>query len=161
MIIRDEHKTELSEISRIVAEAFGGTDESLLIERLREDGDAVVSLVAVIGDAIAGHVMLSPMTAPFDALGLAPLSVRPEYQKQGAGTALVRAAITRAREMGASAIFVLGDPEYYGRFGFRADLATGFSSPYAGRHFMVLPLASALESTLGQVDYAPAFSSLA
>jgi putative acetyltransferase len=98
------------------------------------------------------------MSAPFQALGLAPLSVIPEHQKQGVGTALMNAAVAQAREGGWSAIFVLGDPVYYGRFGFRTDLATGFSSPYAGPHFMVLPLTDVLPVASGKVSYAAAFS---
>lgn len=102
--------------------------------RLRDDGDAILSLVAVQDAAIVGHVMLSPMSAPFRALGLAPLSVLPRWQRQGVGTALLQAAIGKARDGGWSAVFVLGDPAYYRRFGFRADLAAGFTSPYAGPH---------------------------
>ncbi|MGZ8996499.1 MAG: hypothetical protein ACXW3P_08420 [Rhodospirillales bacterium] len=58
-------------------------------------------------------------------------------------------------------MFVLGDPACYRRFGFRADLAAGFTSPYAGPHLMVLPLQGALPTQEGRLDYAPAFAAMA
>jgi putative acetyltransferase len=160
MIIRDEQDEDGAAIAQAVERAFGRADEAWLVERLRRDGDAAISLVAVSDDAVVGHVMLSPMSAPFRALGLAPLAVLPEFRERGIGAALTRAAIDRARAEGWAAVFVLGDPSYYGRFGFRSDLAAGFSSPYAGPHLMVLPLYRALSSRSGRIDYAPAFAAL-
>lgn len=159
--VRPERGDDVDAIHDVVVRAFGRDDEMRLVARLRRDGDAAISLVAVVGRAVIGHVVLSPMSAPFRALGLAPLSVAPEHQKLGAGAALTRAAIASARQSEWAAIFVLGDPVYYVRFGFRADLANGFSSPYAGAHFMVLPLFDRLPAMTGRVDYAPAFNDLA
>jgi putative acetyltransferase len=156
--VRLERAGDIAAIDDVIVRAFGREDEARLVAQLRRDGDATISLVATAGDAVIGHVLLSPMSAPFQALGLAPLSVIPEHQKQGVGTALMNAAVAQAREGGWSAIFVLGDPVYYGRFGFRADLAAGFSSPYAGPHFMVLPLTDVLPVASGKVSYAAAFS---
>jgi putative acetyltransferase len=156
--VRPERADDIAAIDTVIVRAFGRDDEARLVAQLRRDGDATISLVAVAGDAVIGHVLLSPMAAPFRALGLAPVSVAPAHQKQGIGAALVNAAIGQARQDGWSAIFELGDPTYYGRFGFRADLAAGFSSPYAGPHFMVLPLANALPVASGIVSYAAAFS---
>lgn len=157
--VRPERADDIAAIDDVVTRAFGRDDEARLVAQLRRDGDATISLVAVpAGDAVIGHVLLSPMSAPFRALGLAPVSVAPKYQKQGVGAALIDAAMVQARQGGWSAIFVLGDPGYYGRFGFRADLAAGFSSPYAGPHFMVLPLTDALPVVSGKVSYAAAFS---
>lgn len=160
VLIRAEGPTDVAAISAIVELAFGQPDEARLVERLRVEGDAAISLVALIDGAVAGHVLLSPMSAPFLALGLAPVSVSPAHQRIGIGRALVETAIDRARSDGWDAIFVLGDPAYYGRFGFRADLATGFVSPYAGPYLMVLPLGVPLPATIGTIDYAPAFSAL-
>lgn len=156
--VRPERAGDLEAIDDVVIRAFGRDDEARLVAQLRRDGDATTSLVAVAGDVVIGHVMLSPMSAPFRALGLAPVSVAPKHQKQGVGAALIDAAVVQARQGGWSAIFVLGDPAYYGRFGFRADLAAGFSSPYAGPHFMVLPLTDELPVASGKVSYAAAFS---
>jgi putative acetyltransferase len=158
VIVRPEQVGDIEAIDAVVIRAFGREDEARLVAQLRRDGDATISLVAVVGDAVIGHVLLSPMAAPFPALGLAPVSVAPKHQKQSVGAALVNAAIAQARQGGWSAIFVLGDPAYYNRFGFRADLAAGFLSPYAGPHFMVLPLTDALPVVSGKVSYAAAFS---
>ncbi|MGB3044707.1 MAG: N-acetyltransferase [Xanthobacteraceae bacterium] len=147
-------------IDDVIVRAFGRHDEAQLVAQLRRDGDAAISLVAVADEAVIGHVLLSPMSAPFRALGLAPLSVAPKHQRQGVGAALIDAAIIQARHGGWSAIFVLGDPAYYGRFGFRVDLAAGFLSPYAGPHLMILPLANELPATTGRIAYATAFGSL-
>ncbi len=119
-----------------------------------------LALVAVEDDEITGHVLLSPMRAPFKALGLAPLSVLPERQNRGVGAALTMAALARAKAGGWQAVFALGDNAYYERFGFRADLAAAFESPYAGAHFMVAPLLAALPALSGKVDYAAAFAAL-
>lgn len=158
--VRPERAGDDEAIDGVIVGAFGRDDEARLVTQLRRDGDAAISLVAVAGEAVIGHVLLSPMSAPFRALGLAPLSVVPEHQRQGIGAALIDAAIVQARHGGWSAIFVLGDAAYYGRFGFRADLAAGFLSPYAGPHFMTLPLADMLPATTGRVAYAAAFERL-
>jgi putative acetyltransferase len=160
MDIRDEHETDSAEIGQLLAAAFGGADEARLVERLRRDGDAVLALVALAGGAIVGHVVFSVMTAPFRGLALAPLAVLPSAQRTGIGSALVEAGIERARQAGWQAVFVLGDPAYYGRFGFRADLAEGFSSPYAGPHLMALATAGRLPVLTGPISHAPAFAGL-
>jgi putative acetyltransferase len=158
MIIRAEDSCDRAAIHDVVRAAFGRTSEAALVDRLRADGDGVVSLVAVDDVSIIGHVMLSRMTAPFPALGLAPVSVRPDRQKSGVGSSLVLEALTRARQERFEAVFVLGDPGFYGRFGFRSEPAGGFTSRYAGPHFMVLPLQRALATTTGKIDYASAFA---
>jgi len=161
MIIRTEQREDEAAVAIVVERAFGQADEARLIDRLRADGDVVIALVALVEEIVAGHVMLSRMEAPFRALGLAPVSVSPDYQRSGIGRALVETGLKLAREQGWEAVFVLGDPIYYERFGFRLDLAQGFSSPYAGAHFMVLPLGEQLPARSGRIAYAPAFASLA
>jgi len=99
------------------------------------------------------------MDAPFPALALAPVSVIPARQRGGIGSLLIKEAVNRARTKGWAAIFVLGDPNYYERFGFNRDEAMGFTSPYAGHHFMVLKLSPSLPST-GDLRHAPAFAAL-
>jgi len=160
MILRDEQPADGDVIREVVQAAFGRAAEAQLVDRLRGDGDAVVSLVADEAGAIVGHVLLSGLRAPFKALGLAPVSVRPERQGAGVGSALVREALARARTDGWDAVFVLGDPAYYRRFGFDPEAAQGFGSPYAGPHLMALPLKGRLPVTQGRVDYAPAFAAL-
>ena len=160
MIIRAETPEDRTAISSLIERAFGRADEARLVDDLRRDGDVSLSLVATEGRQIIGHVLLSRMTAPFSALGLAPLAVDENYRGRGVAAALIQAAIEEARAMQISAIFVLGNPTYYGRFGFRAHLAKGFVSPYAGPYLQVCPLIDPLPETAGQIAYAPAFSRL-
>jgi putative acetyltransferase len=160
MEIRDEQSEDRAAIRAVVTAAFGRETEADLVDWLREDGDGVISLVAVERGAIAGHVLFSPMNAPFPALGLGPVAVLPERQRNGVGGALIKAGLTRARENGWLGVFVLGAPDYYRRFGFETGLASGFSSPYAGPYFMALALGEALPAPCGEVGYAPAFARL-
>jgi len=161
MIIRTERPDDRAAVATVVERAFGRPDEARLVAQLRSAGDGTkIALVAVAGDLVVGHVMLTRMVAPFRALGLAPVSVAPEHQRQGVGRSLVEEGLRQARTQGWDAVFVLGNPAYYGRFGFSVDLARNFSSPYAGPHFMVLPLRPGLPASAGSVDYAPAFASL-
>lgn len=136
--------------------AFGGPDEADLVERLRADGDVAVALVAEHGGMIAGHILFSPMRGTFGALALAPVAVLPSRQRLGIGSALVGAGIAAAREYGAEAIFVLGDPDYYGRFGFDAGSARPFPNVHTGPYFQMLALGPAPLAP-GPVAHAPAF----
>ncbi len=98
--IRDERAADAEAVRDVVACAFGRPDEARLVEQLRRDGDAVISLVATSGAAVIGHLLLSPMAAPFRALGLAPLSVAPEHQGRGVGATLIDNAIERGEGRG-------------------------------------------------------------
>ena len=156
-MIRPETPSDHAAVRHVIATAFARNDEADLVEQLRRDGDAAIALVAEAYGEIVGHVLLSKMTAPFRALGLAPLAVLPTAQRRGIGDALVRAALDRARRDGADAVFVLGDPAYYRRFGFDASNAAGFDSPYAGLHLMAAVLGAPLRAPGGVIAYAPAF----
>ncbi len=158
--VRDESPGDRKAVYQVVSSAFGQSVEAELVEALREDGDSVVSLVAAEDGQIVGHVLLSRMDAPFPALALAPVSVIPARQQSGIGSTLIKSAVNRVRSEGWVAIFVLGDPNYYERFGFDREAAAGFSSPYAGRHFMALKLSPPLPATTGELRHAPAFAAL-
>lgn len=165
MIVRDEKRTDRAAVRAVLRAAFGQSDEGDLVAQLRDDGDAIISLVAVGGtaaggDEIVGHIMFSAMTAPFTALGLAPVAVVPARQGCGIGSGLIRVGLDRAKQQGWEGVFVVGAPAYYGRFGFTADLANGFTSPYAGAYFMARALHGALPARTGAVAYAPAFARL-
>jgi len=160
MIVRSEEPTDIDIIHRVVAAAFNRPDEANLVDQLRAHGDCVISLVALVENELVGHALFSRMSAPFRALGLAPVSVMPECQRTGIGTRLIRAGLDRARQDAWQAVFVLGNPEYYRRFGFDAVLASGFTSPYAGPHLMALALGAGLPTNAGVVEYAPPFRSL-
>ena len=140
----------------VVRAAFGQDDEADLVEALRRDRDAAIALVAERDGTIVGHVLFSPMREPERCLGLAPVSVTPGFQGQGIGSALIRAGIEQARRNGWRGIFVLGHADYYPRFGFSPEAARGFTSPFAGPHFMFLPLTDDAPRE-GGARYAAAF----
>ncbi len=161
MIIREEQQSDHEAIRSVVTDAFGQPDEARLADMLRTDGDIEIALIAELDRKLVGHVVLSRMILPEAALGLAPVSVLPAFQRQGVGSALMRAGIKRAQENGWERIFLLGEPAYYNRFGFAAETAAGFSSPYAGPYFMALELAENLpDRSEGVAEYASAFSRL-
>jgi putative acetyltransferase len=160
MIIRREEPADISAIRKIVEAAFPTPAEARLVERLRSEGDAVISIVAIESRVVIGHAMLSKMTAPFRALGLGPVAVAPDQQRKGIGGSLVRSALKEAEEQGWQGVFVLGNPALYQKFGFDPALASGFASPYAGPHLMVLSFNKSFPVTTGKIDYAPAFAML-
>jgi putative acetyltransferase len=161
MNLRDESAGDHEAIRRLHLTSFPGPGEADLVEQLRKDGDLFISLVALEGRVLAGHVVFSKMAAPFRALGLGPVAVLPDWRRKGIAAALIQQGIERATYEGWAGIFVLGDPNYYRRFGLEAKHADGFESPYAGPHFMALPLNSEeLPLRFGRIDYAPAFSAL-
>lgn len=149
--LRPERPTDHAAIHALNRAAFGGADEAVLVDALRDDGDLNLSLVASQGGTILGHVALSPISAPFPALALAPVAVHPAMHGRGVGSALIRAAI--AARPGYSLI-LLGDPAYYSRFGFQpVDL----KSPYAGPYLQALGAGLEPGAT---ITHAPAFAAL-
>lgn len=133
-MIRYATPSDRSAIEAVIETAFGRPDEARLVDRLRAEGDAMFELVAVEDGAVAGHIMFSRLWADRDALyaALAPLAVRPERQRTGLGARLVRSGLESAREFGATGVLVLGDPAYYGRFGFEAATAAQVRAPFQG-----------------------------
>ena len=125
----------------------------------------MLSLVAVEGNRVVGHVLTSRMTAEgdgrtFRAVGLAPVAVLPGRQTAGIGSRLIRDALERLRARGEELVFVVGEPGFYRRFGFAAETAAPFASPYAGRYFMALVLGQMEMPTAGRAEYAAAFAGL-
>lgn len=141
--------------------AFGADGEGLLVEALRREGSAVLDLLAWRGDRAVGHILMSALERPRNCLALAPLAVMPGEQGRGIGHALVARALEEARAAGWRAVFVLGDPAYYGRHGFSAAKAAAFTTPFPPEAFQALELIpGTLEGDGGPVVYAPAFDSL-
>ena len=166
-MIRPAEPADAAGIRAVHEAAFPTALEADLVEALVRDGDAIVSLVDARQGEIVGHVLLSRMTVSGDgqdmrALGLAPVGVRPGFQGGGIGSGLIEAALAIARSTGEALVFVLGEPDYYARFGFSAATAAPFASPYAGPYFMALALRPGLAPpAAGTAAYAPAFSGLA
>jgi len=156
--IRDETALDEDDVRALHLAAF--TDEPVvarIADDLRRSGDAVISLVAERDTAIVGHVMFSRLEAPIRAVVLSPLGVHPDFQKAGIGSSLVRAGLDRALRDGWQAVFVLGSPAYYGRFGFDAAAAAGYTAPYWGWPFMARILDNSVPRE-GKIIFPDAFA---
>ena len=165
-MIRERREDDDAAIRRVVDAAFGRSAESGLVDALRSANLAAIELVATEGEEVVGHLMMSALSVfiddqPVPSLALAPLSVRPPQQGQGVGTALMEVGLDVARARQWDAVVVLGDPDYYERFGFTADAASHLASPYSGDSFMALELVEgALDGEDGIVVYSQPFSSV-
>lgn len=163
MIIRHEAPTDIAAIRFVNEQAFGGSGEANAIDALRARGAATLSLVAVIGGQVVGHIFFSPATIQgpdrsWVALGLAPLSVLPDYQRQGIGTALMNAGLEECRQLGHERVVVLGHPNYYPRFGFVTAKPRGIDNEYNAPEeaFMILELQpGAFAEVTGVAQYQP------
>lgn len=162
-MIRERQAVDDDAIRQLNDSAFGGPDESRLVEDLRAAHLGAVELVAVEGAAIVGHILFSPLAVTcgkeaIRALSLAPMSVQPGRQRSGTGSVLVRAGLESAKARGWQAVFVLGHPDFYPRFGFSAALARPFKAPFSGEAFMALDLVpGVLAGGGGHVVYPPPF----
>ena len=142
-------------------EAFGGELEARIAESLFLNGEAVISLLAVKDGEPVGHLALSPIRIdgrPSSWLGMGPVAVRPAVQRQGIGTALIREALQMAEAERAGGVVVLGEPSFYGRFGFTpaSQLGLACTYPAPADAFMALQLKAAPPA--GVVHYARAFA---
>jgi len=163
-MIRYARTADHPAIEAVLQAAFGREDEGRLVSRLRADEDVAFELVAEEAGAVVGHILFSRLWVDRRELyaGLAPLAVLPARQKSGLGSALVRASLETAREFGCHGVLVLGDPAYYGRFGFSAEAAKGVSAPYRGlAGFQALALEEAAFAGDLSVSYPDAFSDAA
>lgn len=163
VVIRERSPADDDAIRRLNDAAFGSTFESRLVEDLRWARLAALELVAVDDQEIAGHVLFSALATSMDGeavptLALAPMSVRPDRQRQGIGRSLVLEGLRLARQREWWAVVVLGHAAYYPRFGFSAETARVLDAPFRGESFMALELVpGALKGQAGRVVYPPAF----
>ena len=130
--------------------------------RVRRSGHLRISLVAIDGSTIVGHIAFSPVSmenTTFTGLGLAPVAVLPSHQSRGIGGALIRAGIEACRNIGADFVVVLGEPRYYSRFGFQPAGPFGLANEYTeGDEFQVRELsAGCLAGLSGLVVYGEEF----
>jgi putative acetyltransferase len=162
MHIRNEGIADIEAIRRVNEAAFGQPAEARLVDALREQATPFLSLVADDDGAIVGHICFTPVEAGHTTiLGLAPMAVLPERQKEGIGTKLIEAGLAACRRAGFGAVVVLGHPQYYPRFGFEPAATKGLRSEYDVPHeaFMLLELVPGAAAGLeGVARYHRAFS---
>jgi len=136
--IRDSQPSDLPAIEAVHRGAFPTDLEARLVRLLVERGQDAVSLVAVEGAQIVGHVLFSPATIEVNGqvvatgLGLAPVAVLPAFQNRGLGSALIRAGLAACRQLSTPFVVVLGEPAYYARFGFDPASRHGLTCEFGG-----------------------------
>jgi putative acetyltransferase len=169
--IRPEIPADIPAIFEVNFQAFAHYDEAQLVDALRNAKvfNPELSLVAVHGDRIIGHIMFPPITIESSntitpAIALAPLVVHPDYQCLGVGAALIEEGLRECHRLGHRIVIVVGHPGYYPRYGFMSARAHGIVAPFAVADdvFMVLALVpGALDGIAGTVKYPAAFDAIA
>jgi putative acetyltransferase len=164
MRIRTEQVMDIPKIDAVNRAAFASATEAAIVDVLRSSAENVTSLVAEEDGEILGHIMFSPVqligAADVCATALAPMAVTPDRQRAGIGSALVRAGLEECRRLGIDAVFVVGHPTYYPRFGFKSASSLGFVCEFdvPDEAFMVAELmAGALDGKTATVHFHPAF----
>jgi putative acetyltransferase len=162
MSIRTATARDREAIRLVEEHAFGQNTEAGLVDALVRNGDAVLELVAVEDGHVVGHILFSRLYVEqggkrFPAVALAPLAVEPSFHGTGIGGALVREAHVRLKQAGEKLSIVVGDPPYYGRFGYAHERAQQFESDYQCEALQAVAWSEAPES--GRLVYAPAFTS--
>ncbi len=125
-VIRSETIADIGAISEVTIAAFktlevSNQTEHFIIDALRTAHALTISLVAEVDGRVVGHTAFSPVTisdGTTDWYGLGPVSVLPEYQRQGIGTALIQEGLSRLKDLNAAGCCVVGHPDYYRKFGF-------------------------------------------
>jgi putative acetyltransferase len=168
MIILRERPEHVEAIRTVTAAAFarpettGPTMEATLVDELRASQEWLphLSLVALDGDEVVGHVVCSrALIGAEPVLGLGPLSVRPDRQRQGVGSALMHAVLGAADALDETVVVLLGHLDYYPRFGFRPARELGITPPRPEwqDHFQARPLSSYVDTVRGAFSYAEPF----
>jgi putative acetyltransferase len=169
LIIREECADDYPAVFEINTRAFDTDLEARLVNLLRRKARPVVSLVAERDDKLIGHIMFSPVQIDEEAaggrtMGLGPVAVHPDARGQGVGAKLVQAGLDACRALRTELVFVVGEPEYYSRFGFKPAADSGFHYKDENKFvdvFFVLELTKGAASGLsGEVRYHPAFDSV-
>jgi putative acetyltransferase len=163
--IREERPRDVAAIRDVNRQAFGGSDESAIVDALRANGAALLSLVATLDDRVVGHIMYSPaVVSAVAGAALGPVAVLPECQRKGIGTRLIEAGTRKIKEQACPFIIVVGHAAYYPRFGFRPASSYGITCEFdvPDEVFMVLVLNDAAMHGVGGVArYRPEFSNSA
>lgn len=161
--VRTEVPDDIDAIQRVNDLVFGAPGEGKLVDRLRADGLVISSVVAIANGEVIGHALFSELRidstgGEIRAAALAPVAVLPDWQGRGVGSALIREGLNHCRGASVDAVIVLGNPAFYTRFGFSAELAKGLDSPYSGPAWMALDFQTGCLASGGVVHYPDAFS---
>lgn len=167
MLIRAEDHADWATVRTINVTAFETPAEANLVDTLRKQAHPLVSLVAEANGTVVGHILFSPVSLSgnpnLKIAGLAPMAVAPDNQRQGVGSALVRAALDKCRQLGFGAAVVLGHADYYPRFGFvpSTRFSSGCEYEVPEEAFMAMELQSGyLRGASGTIRYHEAFSGI-
>lgn len=168
--VRPEQQSDIGEIFELNKLAFGQENEARLVDMLRSSPGFVpgLSLVAVAEGTMVGHILFSKIfvvsgDARHDTLALAPMSVHPQYQKQGVGARLITAGLESARDKGFGSVVVLGHEHYYPKFGFLPASKWNIRAPIEvpDNVFMAIELLpGSLTNVSGVVEYPVEFSAI-
>jgi len=161
-MIREIEKSDLEEVFNLIYSSFGSNAEPDLVKQLILDGDVLVNLVLELSGNIIGNLVVSKITMEPDVGlfcgGIAPVAVLPDQQSSGIGSQLITEAINECKNKGMDALFLLGDPSYYKRFGF---IVSRLKNDYSAEHFQELELTEGcLVDVKSKVTYANAFLNL-
>jgi putative acetyltransferase len=164
--IREECAGDVAAVRDVNRRAFGQDQESNIVDALRANGAALLSLVATLNDRVVGHIMYSPVSVGGKAEGaaLGPMAVVPEFQRQGIGSKLIEAGNRKLKEAVCPFIIVVGHAGYYPRFGFRPASEHGIKCEWdvPDDVFMLLVLDEAkMAGVSGSAKYRHEFSSIA
>jgi len=164
MSFRSEELTDREAIFGVHAASFPTPAEARLVDALRDADNLTISLVAIEEGEVAGHVAFSPVTLldSTAGIGLAPVAVLPAFRRRGVADQLIREGLSICEGMGFGFVVVLGDPAYYGRFGFVSASRWSLGDEYGGGDaFQALELRpNSIPPAGGLVRYAPEFSAL-
>lgn len=163
---RYERPEDISAIRHVHLAAFETKTEANLVDSLRDHDEHMISMVALEFNKIVGHILFSPVTIATGGsvatlLGLAPMAVLPEYQRQGVGSSLVEKGLDECVKKDFPAVVVLGYPLFYRRFGFVSSIKYGIISEYdvPPDVFMILEMhPGALNGIYGTAKYHNAFA---
>ncbi len=166
MIIRHETASDIDAISEVTIAAFqtlaiSQHTEQFIIQALRDAHALTISLVAEFGGQVVGHIAFSPVTMSDGSAnwyGLGPISVMPAFQKKGIGKSLMSEGLSSLKALGAQGCALVGDPNYYQRFGF-ANHPQLIHEGIPQEYFMVLPFGEAVPK--GTVTFHPGFAARA
>ena len=162
--IREEHPSDVAVIRDLNKRAFEQDQEGHIVDALRSNGAALLSMVATLNGQVVGHIMYSPLVVgEVTGAALGPMAVLPEHQRQGIGAKLVEAGNRKLKDEGCPFIIVVGHPNYYPRFGFVPANTHGIECEWEvpTDAFMLLVLnQSKLQGVAGLAKYRHEFSSV-